>query len=329
MAHDWLAERGAWVTVGRDGKRDVEGWLIGQISEGLLIAADDELEDVRVVSDFDSIQVAADKRLPGISAKALRRTREKLRRADSAVSADLRKAISLIRFDRLHQFGHRSAELVRAIHRATYLHTHQRPRRSSQEDSRPLREDMQTGRVDLINFMLAQGDRSADLHREVFETLNESGLTKVLDEHGPELARLPPEFTIPAYDLDFVSRKELTSALKATRKERWTARKHSAALEAAEDTRSRLLLEGAGYRNQPERVDDATSLSRWVGPSLRVLSGTGLAVANVAVGLTAGLTGSVFTIGATAVPTYVGVATSIYTGLAQVADGLEKIGRRK
>ena len=98
--------------------------------------------------------------------------------------------------------------------------------------------------------------------------------------------------------------------------------------------RTRLIVEAAKERNQEseaklEKPDDSTPFSRWFGPSLRVLAGTGLATANAAVGVTAGLTATIATIGATAVQTYVGVATSIYTGLAQVADGPEKIGRRK
>ena len=117
-------------------------------------------------------------------------------------------------------------------------------------------------------------------------------------------------------------------------KQRWTMQKHRTSLVAAEETRTRLIVEASADReneraDKAEKPDDSTPLSRWIGPSLRVLAGTGLTVANAAIGVTAGLATAITTIGGTAVPTYVGVATSIYTGLTQVSDGLEKIGRRK
>ena len=123
-------------------------------------------------------------------------------------------------------------------------------------------------------------------------------------------------------------------SMEARRDQRWTSTTHRASLEAAEATRTRLIVEAAKGRERAgeersQQPADATVLSRWIGPSLRVLIGTGLATANAAIGVTAGLTATIATIGATAVPTYVGVATSIYTGLAQAADGLEKIGRHK
>ncbi|SJM94627.1 hypothetical protein CRENPOLYSF1_560003 [Crenothrix polyspora] len=94
----------------------------------------------------------------------------------------------------------------------------------------------------------------------------------------------------------------------------------------------RLILEAVKKRDhkndtESKKFDDSTPFSRWFGPSLRVLAGTGLAAANAAVGVTAGITATITTLGSLGVPTYVGVATSIYTGLSQVADGLEKIGR--
>ncbi len=110
-------------------------------------------------------------------------------------------------------------------------------------------------------------------------------------------------------------------SMEATRDQRWTSTTHRASLEAAEATRTRLIVEAAKGRERAgeersQQPADAIVLSRWIGPSLRVLIGTGLATANAAIGVTAGHTATIATIGATAVPTYVGVATSIYTGLA-------------
>jgi len=70
----------------------------------------------------------------------------------------------------------------------------------------------------------------------------------------------------------------------------------------------------------------AGSFLRYVSASLRILTGTSLSAANVGIGLAGGLSLSVVTLGATAIPTYVAMATSILMGLVQVEDGLDKIG---
>jgi hypothetical protein len=77
---------------------------------------------------------------------------------------------------------------------------------------------------DLIGFLLAQADRSTDLHREVYETFEDSGLADAMSEYGPKLSRFPPELTLPAYDLEFESEETLTSVLKGTRDDPWNVR---------------------------------------------------------------------------------------------------------
>lgn len=315
-----LGERGVWVRVGRTGHTPVEGWLLGEIPQGLLVAMSDDLNDVRLISGYSYISYDHDRRLPRVRYDNANELYEELEAINSAISAPMRRAVSRLSFERLHQAGHRSSELRRDIDRARY--------------EIQMADDRLLSRNEVLAFLIAQADQSTTLHREVYDTFEGSGLTDVLDDFGPRLASLPSELTIPAYDLEFQSSEDLASSLEATRDQRWTSTTHRASLEAAEATRTRLIVEAARGRERAgegrlEQPDGSTVLSRWIGPSLRVLVGTGLATANAAIGVTAGLTATIATIGATAVPTYVGVATSIYTGLAQAADGLEKIGRRK
>lgn len=317
---DNLTKRGVWVQIKRSRGEAIEGWLIGEIAQGLLVALDEDLTDIRLVSEYYSITYNHEKKLSKLIFENAEEVYEELRTTSDAISDLMRGAISRIKFDRLHQFGHRSAELHRQLHSAEY--------------ELKMRVIASTSRDELMGFLIAQADRATVLHREVYETLEDSGLTSILDEFGPRLTHLPSELTIPAYDLEFFSMHELTSTLESVRKKRWTGKKHRVSLEAAEATRTQLIDEAIKElcrenNAKPEKPDDSTRLSRWFGPTLRILAGTGLATANAAVGITAGLTSTIVTIGATAVPTYVGVATSIYTGLAQVADGLEKIGRSK
>ncbi len=313
-----LNQRGAWVTIHRKSGTSVEGWLIGEIPQGLVITLDEDLSDIRLVSEYYSIGYNYDKKLSKLSFENSEHVYDELHTTNDAISYSMRRAISKIKFDRLHQFGHHSALLKRHIHDAKYERMY--------DDVSP--------RAELMGFLIAQADRVTALHREVYETFEDSGLTEILSEYGSKLTHLPAELTIPAYDLEFSSREDLISTLKLARDQSWSESKHRASLDAAEEMRTRLIVEATKECNQKseeklEKRDDSTPFSRWFGPSLRVLAGTGLATANAAVGVTAGLTAAIATIGATTVPTYVGVATSIYTGLIQVADGLEKIGRRK
>jgi hypothetical protein len=319
MTHD-LSLRGVWVTVNREVGEPVQGWLIGEIPQGILVALDEDLADVRVVSDYASIGFDHDKQLSKLRVESAEEIEEQLKATNAAILGPMRKAASRLRFDELQRFCQRSAELIE--------HLHFRP------DVPHMRRHGQTPQDELAGFLTAQADRSASLHREVYSMMEDSGLTEILDEHGPRLVRLPPELVIPAHDLVFESREDLISSLTSAREARWSGRRHRRSLEVAEETRTRLLVEASRERpgirdHKPKRTDDATPFSRWVGPSLRILAGTGLAAANVAIAVTAGLTATIVTIGATAVPVYVGVATSVYTGLVQVADGLEKIGRHK
>jgi hypothetical protein len=278
------------------------------------------LEDVRFVSNYTSINYDHKKSLPKLKIDNAREIQEEMWRTNEAILEPMQDAISRIKFDRLHEFCRHSKELKQLLYRA---------KMEEREWDR-----YQTPPHELINSLIVQADRSTSLHREVYETLEDSGLTEVIEEYGPTLSRLPAELTIPAYDLEFETSEELTSSLESTWDQPWTRKRHRAFLKEAEETRIRLMRGNMKEHDKQdeansEKTDDSTLFSRWIGPSLRVLVGTGLAIANTAVGVTAGITTTIATIGATAVPTYVGVATSIYTGLAQVSDGLEKIGRSK
>jgi hypothetical protein len=316
-----LDNRGVWVSIHRpNGGGAVEGWLIGETPQGFLVALDEDLEDVRLVSNYVSISYNHKKLLPKLKYDNAREIQEKMWQTNEAILEPMQDAISRIKFDRLHEFCRHSKELERLLYRA------KEERKYGYLSYTPLNE--------WINSLIVQADRSTPMHREVYETLEDSGLTEVIGEYGPKLAQLPAELTIPAYDLEFETREELTSSLESTRDQPWTRERHREFLKAAEETRIRLIRGNTKEHDKQdeansEETDDSTLFSRWIGPSLRVLVGTGLAIANTTVGVTAGLTTTIATIGATAVPTYLGVATSIYTGLAQVSDGLEKIGRSK
>jgi hypothetical protein len=69
MALDILGTKGAWVTVSCRAGSPVKGWLIGEILQGLLIALDENLQDVRLVSEYGSIAYDYKKVLPKLRYK--------------------------------------------------------------------------------------------------------------------------------------------------------------------------------------------------------------------------------------------------------------------
>jgi hypothetical protein len=152
-----------------------------------------------------------------------------------------------------------------------------------------------------------------------------------VSEFGPRLAKLPKTSVLPMSDVMPGPASEVVGQSEG---EGWTASRHRSLLTEAENARWRLLsppwasrrIRGEMHK-EPESAPREGNLLEWGGAGLRILAGTGLSVGNAAFGITAGLASTIATIGATAVPAYVGVATSIYTGLTQVAEGLEKISK--
>lgn len=319
-----LALRGVWVTFSSDGPGEIEGWLIGEIPQGSLISLDDELTHIRLVERGTWLMASYDhrKRLSKLAYDNSTELEQRLHDVNVDLSRQLRSVLSKVRYDKLQMFCRASFKIASEIRRG-----------EAQAYENMRNQDFGYAEDELVNFFIAQVDRSTAMHAEVYEMFEDCGLSDVLDEFGGELSVFPAELVIPAHDLEFEAKDELVSAFESTKDENWTSTKHRNFLKAATDARYEFLhlhskkdnyIDGA-----QKESDDSTSLSRWIGPSLRILAGTGLTAANAALGVTAGLTTTIATIGATAVPTYVGVATSLYTGLAQVSEGLEKIGRRK
>ena len=201
-----LKYRGNWVTISRDKGSTVNGWFIGEIPQGLLIALDEDLTDIRLIQKDCSIGYNHEKRLSKLSFENARQLSEELQTTNDAISDYMRNAISKIKFDRLHQFGFRSTQLLRQIHIA--------------KREKEMRWSIDpTPRDELMGFMIAQADRSTALHRDVYETFEDAGLTTILDEFGQKLIHLPAELTLPAYDLEFSSREDLTSAIESAREQ--------------------------------------------------------------------------------------------------------------
>ncbi|SJM94626.1 hypothetical protein [Crenothrix polyspora] len=167
-----LTNRGVWVRINRYKGETVEGWLIGEIPQGLLIALDKDLKDLRLVSEYYSISYNHENKLSTLSIENATEVRDELQAISEAISVPMKNAISRTKFDKLHQFCHHSAELSWQIRQGEH-------EAFQGIDSEP--------RGELMGFLLAQVDRSTALHREVYETFEDCGLTAILDEFGRDL----------------------------------------------------------------------------------------------------------------------------------------------
>lgn len=308
--------KGARVTVTPKTGPKYEGWLVGEIPEGILLALDEDLHHVRLVKDFEKLETDPRTGHSQLQYPNARELEDLLRSTAAIISRPLKLALERIDFQCLHAFCYEASFLRADIERADWIappwHTQPLPPGAAVLQVRTALRAMQA-------------------HQDVYHTFRDSGIGELLEEFGPFLAHLPPDATLPHYDLQFETHDTLVSDLEAAREKPWTNQRHQALLKEAHDVvgTARASLTERPSAAPPLPSDDSTVVSRWVGPSLRILAGTGLAAANAAIAITAGLTATIMTIGTTAVPAYVGVATSLSAGFIQAADGLEKLGRRK
>lgn len=238
---------------------------------------------------------------------------DKLRSLDSAISERMKRAISRLNFPPFANFSNRAESIRGEISHFEYnLH------RRSEFDHDDL--------TDIIAFSGSRLQDSIDLHSSIFDELDHSGIIEIVDSEHKDISRIPSRFILPMIDGAQVREEEVgDDSLN------WSHERHRSLLGNARRLREDLLTDSL-FRSgrdteQPDEQGGGGKWWRYAGASLRVLAGTGVAVGNTGLALTAGLTSTIVTIGATAVPTYVGVLGSICAGLAQAADGLEKIGQ--
>ncbi|MGY3171586.1 hypothetical protein ACVWYU_000960 [Pseudomonas sp. TE12234] len=306
-----LRERGVWVKVQTDSD-SVEGWLVGELPQGLLVATEKQLDFPLLVRRSSWRSTSYDHKRPKhptLFREDAGELQERMFDLEGVLQPPLEKAFRRLDFHQLVKFSQRADELRWHAYDTEHI-------------------------ADLVGLVASKTDAALRLHEDVFLALEDSGLLEALQENASDLRSIPREFLLPAADLEFQSEDELIAHV-SDKAESLSISKHKEQLDLAFARRDNLILRSRNRtpskasEEPPKKESDATLLSRWAGPTLRIIAGTGLASANAALGITAGLTSNLVSIEATVVPVYVGVATSIYTGIGQVADGLEKIGRSK
>jgi hypothetical protein len=312
---------GVYVTVSLKDGQVLKGWLRGELPNGVLLAVDPDGKDIRLIEDYSGMSYDWREKRATFAIPDGENLDNKLRKLDDGLRGPLERSFSRIDYRALKRFTRRAPELTRDIEEY------------SRHSSRMFPE-YDSPRGQLADFVLARVDESIDLHEEVFQEFEQSELAGTVSQFGAELSKLPADQALPYVDREFIggSSSSLEGGRGPVSDRPWTLERHRIALRRTREVRTRLVTAALAPTHEGDEAlakDEKPKRGRfwrWGGASLRILAGTGLAVANGALGLTAGLATTITSVGATAVPIYVGVATSIYYGVTQAADGLEKIG---
>jgi hypothetical protein len=178
------------------------------------------------------------------------------------------------------------------------------------------------------------------VHKRVIDELDRVQVTEIVEQAAERLPRIPAKYLLPLVDADNRRHTQaLADDLHQWRETGWSNQRHRHAMTSISRRGETILFEAimsSKYREpKKEGSEESRAFSpaqepgatmRYFGASLRILGGTALVATDLSLGLTAGLWSTILTVGATSVPTYVGVTGSVGTGLFQVADAMEKIG---
>jgi hypothetical protein len=318
MFFNWI---GYPVSVTFEDGETVKGWVYGELPQGYLISLDPDGKEIRLITR--EWRVAESWDAPPANFAPPEEAREKLDAANDLVGPRMGDALRRLNFTVLQNAIARAESLSRKIIRAEES--------LAAEDTRWLRE--RDIAIEYALYAAARTDRVVELHVEVYDELERVEIPAAVEAAAELLQGIPGEHLLPVADA--ASRREAYSLLADLRRWQqtgWTRHRHRQAIEMASQQHGELF--NVMHRREDSEPHDEErqkrkcvgGAMRYFGAGLRILTGTGLAAANLGLGLTAGLASTLLTIGATAVPNYVGVVTSVGTGLLQVAEGLEKVG---
>jgi hypothetical protein len=307
-----LRNVGVKVGVGFWDGGSVEGWLWGETAQGLLIAMDRAGTDIRLFTQrWMSIGYNHDD-LAEFSRPDRKEIADRMDELNRAIAPPLGRAMAGLDF----------APLQRASRRLRHV----RSEMWAAERELGERFTVESRAMDI--FWASQVKEAVGVHASIYDELENRGIPTLIAEHASDLARLPSEYALPALDGRLINPDIISDEETISRRKEWSPTRHREMLERAESAPLVLMLTtGRETKDEQKReMGRAEGGSRWAAAGLRIIAGTGLIGANSALWLTVGLGAAIVSLGATAIPSGVAVATSIYTGLTQAADGLEKVG---
>jgi hypothetical protein len=307
-----------------DGER-VTGWLYGELNQDLLIALDRAGKDIRFFTKPWSSAGRRDAPYGTFAPENFEELTRELRELDENVREEFHQSINHLDFRLLQILINRASDLRDKLHQVYYTIQRDFDIQLSEDDPQN----------DLLSLELAKVTETVDLHDQLFEELTSTGIVELCNKYSEILGKFPARYIIPNADFVGIDERMLPEETPPLDERIWNEAEHRRRLSEAQRVRDNAVLRmlsrrprrPAGERRRSREEEPAAEFNtaRYIGASLRIIAGTGLTVGNAALAVTAGLTSTIMTIGATAVPNYVGVLGSICTGLVQAADGLEKI----
>jgi hypothetical protein len=303
---DWRT-LGASVVVSARGRPDVRGWLWRETPDGIYVALDKEAKEIRFVrSGGLNIGYQYEDMAPW--------------------AVPDRQALIQRIYDLNSKLSDPMEYAVDALNHALLRRTVSRAKRAMWHiEHSPVLLDTQYGAEPIQPFHQARIDEAIDNYKAVHSEFDRVGLLDLVSRHLVELSNLPPEHSLPMLDAEIMRR---LPSLGETA-DHWDKRSLDVALRDVDESRIRFIVVNSAPASE-EKVETtegetAGLLPHWIGASLNLFGGTALAAANGLIGISVGVVGALATQGMTAVPTAVGVATSVGTGIGYAADGLEKI----
>jgi hypothetical protein len=308
-----IQERGVRVTLSVKDGPDIEGWLWGETPQGLLVAVDKAGKDIRLIRcrAFDSTTYHREDKAD-FAVQNAEDIADKINDLDEKLDESLRSALANVDHIRLDQIIRQARATSRDIRFSA-------DRRYSESRTS---EDM--------DFRSAKVEEAIRSYERLHDELDRARIFALLERFQTDIANMPQEYTLPEVDLALPEHSSLHDEAAAI-PTYWHSRDIERRLREIEQRQLDLTIRSASTGHHVEeavarpRRDRGRTL-RWIGASMRVLSGTTLTAANGLLGLSAGFAGTLASVGAIAVPVAVGVAVSMHTGVTQVLDGMEKIG---
>jgi hypothetical protein len=287
---------GVRVTVDLHRGKPVEGWLVGETALGLYVALDPEGENVRFVPSGKYSHIAYDHDAPRAAEGFAQIAKERIDAFVETAGKSLTRALDKLNYGRLRYLGNRFRDA----------------------DNMPESEHPND---DLLRYLPLRQD-----YIQLLDELSDAGVLEVIVEKGDEIRDLVSPATMPAIDAEVVHPMRLRGIMENARKTNLVSLTRGGRQYVEQITSERVI---AAIRQPAETVDRQKKrlpkYLRLIGASGKIVVGSSLTVANVSLGVMAGVVGALPTLGLGTVAAAVGIATSTYTGLNSACDALKDL----
>jgi hypothetical protein len=302
-----MRELGIHVVVTLKSGERIEGWLRGEDDLGLYVALDVDGKHIRFVpySVWSGTFFQHDRE----RAHFVSSDHDKKLQVIEALERETRKpvadALDRIDLNRINRISLASRDLDWKIRRFEH---------DQFDHGRPERE---------LAGLVAEADRA---RRGLSAELAKSGLEQLIRVHSSEIRQITSRETIPR--LDGVLSHEIDEDITRVRE-----RGYKGIADAPVRISDLAIMESISLARTKTKVAErpepsgsfATAL-KWVNVGTMLAGGSVLASGNILVGAIAGATLSAPTLGLGTVAAYLGLLTSVYTGVTKFGEGLKNAG---